>query len=335
MVKKVLFIAEAGVNHNGDISLAKKLVDLAAEAGADIVKFQTFKAENLVTADAKMADYQVQNIQKVESQYSMLKKLELKNEDFVELKGYCKEKGIGFLSTGFDLESLEFLKTLKMGLWKVPSGEITNLPYLEFLGACNEPVILSTGMCYMAEIEDAISVLTKVGLKKNFITVLHCNTDYPTPFEDVHLNAMTTIKNNLAVEIGYSDHTSGIEVSLAAVAMGATVIEKHFTLDKSLPGPDHQASLDPSEFKLLVKSIRNIEKAFGRSEKIPSQGEMKNRLVVRKSLVAAHVIEKGEMITKDNLAIKRPGSGISPMKFTEVLGSKAVRSFSKDELIEI
>lgn len=335
MVKKVLFIAEAGVNHNGDIDLAKKLVDLAAEAGADIVKFQTFKAENLVTADAKMADYQVQNTQEVESQYSMLKKLELKNEDFVELKAYCKEKGIGFLSTGFDLESLEFLKTLKMCLWKVPSGEITNLPYLEFLGGCNEPVILSTGMCYMAEIEDAISVLTKAGLKKNLITVLHCNTDYPTPFEDVHLNAMATIKNNLDVAIGYSDHTPGIEVSLAAVAMGATVIEKHFTLDKNLPGPDHQASLDPAEFKQLVKSIRNIEKAFGRSEKIPSQGEMKNRLVVRKSLVAAHDIEKGETITKDNLTIKRPGSGISPMKFTELLGSKAVRNFSKDELIEI
>lgn len=221
-----------------------------------------------------------------------------------------------------------------MGLWKVPSGEITNLPYLEFLGKCSDPVILSTGMCYLAEIEDAIKVLLKTGLTKEKITVLHCNTDYPTPFDDVNLNAMLTIKNKLNVEVGYSDHTEGIEVSLAAVAMGAKVIEKHFTLDKNLPGPDHQASLDPVEFKALVKSIRNIELALGSSEKIPSKGEMKNRLVVRKSLVAAKNIAEGETFTNDNLTVKRPGSGVSPMKFTEILGTKARRNFKQDELID-
>lgn len=335
MDKKVLFIAEAGVNHNGDIKLARQLVDLAAEAGADIVKFQTFKAENLVTVDAQMAEYQIQNTKKTESQFEMLKKLELTEADFKDLQQYCKEKNIGFLSTGFDLDSLSFLKTLNMGLWKVPSGEITNLPYLEFLGRCNEPVILSTGMCYLEEIENAIEVLTRVGLKRDLISVLHCNTDYPTQFEDVNLNAMITIKNKLGVEIGYSDHTPGIEVSLAAVALGAVIIEKHFTLDKSLPGPDHLASLDPTEFKSLVRSIRNIEKALGGFEKVPSKGEMKNRAIVRKSLVAASNIMAGEEFTKVNLAVKRPGSGVSPMKYTNVLGTKAKRSFAKDELIEV
>lgn len=332
---RVLIIAEAGVNHNGDMSLAKKLVDLAAHAGADIVKFQTFKAENLVTVDAKMAEYQVQNTKKTESQFDMLKKLELKEEDFIELQDYCKQKGIRFLSTGFDLESLRFLKTLNMGLSKVPSGEITNLPYLEFLGSSNEPLILSTGMCYLQEVEDAIRVLMESGLEKDKITVLHCNTDYPTPYRDVNLSAMVTMKNKLGVKIGYSDHTDGIEVSLAAVALGATVIEKHFTLDKKLPGPDHQASLDPVEFKALVKSIRNIEAALGNDEKIPSEGERKNRFVARKSLVANQLIKKGETYTRENLTVKRPGSGISPMKYKEVLGTSAIRDFKKDELIEI
>jgi N,N'-diacetyllegionaminate synthase len=334
-VGKVLFIAEAGVNHNGDISLAKKLVDLAAEAGADIVKFQTFKAEALVTSNAKMAEYQVQNTKKEESQLEMLKRLELRFEDFVELQKYCREKKIGFLSTGFDLEAMEFLKTLKMGLWKVPSGEITNLPYLEFIGKCNEETIISTGMANLDEVKAAMDAVIKSGTSKDKITVLHCNTDYPTRFEDVHLNAMKTMKEKLGVKIGYSDHTPGVEVSVAAVALGATVIEKHFTLDKNLPGPDHKASLAPDELKTLVSQIRNIEKALGRSEKIPSAGEEKNIKVARKSIVAKKNISSGEIFTADNLTVKRPGNGINPMNWYEVIGKKASRNYSADELIEL
>jgi N,N'-diacetyllegionaminate synthase len=331
---KVLIIAEAGVNHNGDINLARKLVDLAAEAGADIVKFQTFKAENLVTSTAKMADYQVQNTNKVESQFEMLKRLELTEKDFIELQAYCHTKKIGFLSTGFDLESLAFLKTLNMGLWKIPSGEITNLPYLEFLSKLNEPIIVSTGMSYLAEVQDALDILLSNGLKKEKITVLHCNTDYPTPPCDVNLRAMQSMQKTLGVNIGYSDHTSGIEISLAAVAMGATVIEKHFTLDKELPGPDHKASLAPEEMKALVSGIRNIEMALGKAEKAPSYGEMKNRGVVRKSIVALTEIKKGQIFSYDNLTIKRPGSGISPMKIKDIINQKATRDYTKDELIE-
>lgn len=332
---KVLFIAEAGVNHNGDILLAKKLVDLAAEAGADIVKFQTFKAESLVTSTAKMAEYQVQNTKKEESQLEMLKRLELKFEDFIELQKYCREKNIGFLSTGFDLEAMEFLKTLKMGLWKVPSGEITNLPYLEFIGKCNEETIISTGMANLDEVKAAVDVVVNSGTSKDKITVLHCNTDYPTRFEDVHLNAMKTIKEKLGVKIGYSDHTPGVEVSVAAVALGATVIEKHFTLDKNLPGPDHKASLSPDEFKTLISQIRNIEKALGRSEKIPSAGEEKNIKVARKSIVAKKNISLGEIFTTDNLTVKRPGNGINPMKWYEIIGKKASKNYQEDELIEL
>ena len=332
---KVLFIAEAGVNHNGDIVLAKKLIDVASEAGVDIVKFQTFKAENLVTTNAKMADYQVQNTNKVESQYDMLKRLELRDADFVELQRYSKEKGIRFLSTAFDLESLAFLKTLNMGLWKVPSGEITNLPYLEFIGKCNTTVILSTGMANFEEVEAAVNVLVKSGTEKSKITVLHCNTDYPTKFEDVHLKAMLTMKEKLGLNIGYSDHTDGLEVSIAAVALGATVIEKHFTLDKSLPGPDHKASINPEELKSLISQIRNIEKALGRSEKTPSDGEMKNINIARKSIVANTDILIGQFFTSENLTVKRPGSGVSPMKWYDVLGQKAKKNYKKDELIEI
>jgi N,N'-diacetyllegionaminate synthase len=333
--KKVLIIAEAGVNHNGDIELAKKLIDKAVEAGVDIVKFQTFKAESLVTIDAQMAEYQKENTQKNQSQFELLKKLELTEEDFKTLQAYCNTKGIKFFSTGFDLESLEFLKTLKMGLWKAPSGEITNRPYLEFLGRQNEHVILSTGMAYMSEIQEAIDVLTGAGLKKELITILHCNTDYPTPFHDVNLRAMLTIKNDLNVNVGYSDHTDGIEVSVAAVALGAMVIEKHFTLDKKMDGPDHKASLNPEELKLLVNSIRNIEEALGSSEKKPSDGEFKNRAVARKSIVAKKNISAGEVFSNENITCKRPGTGISPMKLDSVIGSKAQKSFVKDELIEL
>lgn len=332
---KVLIIAEAGVNHNGSIELAKKLVDLAAEAGVDIVKFQTFKAENLVTTTAEMANYQIQNTKKDESQYEMLKRLELKYEDFLDLQKYTIQKGLRFLSTGFDLESLEFLKTLNMGLWKIPSGEITNLPYLEFVGKTNMPVIISTGMACLEEIEAALAILINSGTEKNKISVLHCNTDYPTKFEDVHLNAMVTMQNKLGVKIGYSDHTDGVEVSVAAVALGATVIEKHFTLDKNFPGPDHKASLDPLELKMLVFQIRNIEKALGRSEKIPSASESKNIKIARKSIVAGQDILEGEIFSDKNLTIKRPGSGINPMKWYEVLGQRSTRNYKKDELIEI
>lgn len=331
--KSVLIIAEAGVNHNGDMQLAKGLVDLAADAGVDIVKFQTFKAENLVTKSAAMANYQVENTGKEDSQLAMLKKLELQESDFKELQSYCQSKGIRFFSTGFDIESLMFLKSLNMGLWKIPSGEITNLPYLEFIGKCNEPVILSTGMSSMEEIEAAIDVLVKAGTSKSKISVLHCNTDYPTRFEDVHLNAMKMMKDRLGVEIGYSDHTPGVEVSVSAVALGAKVIEKHFTLDKNLPGPDHKASLDPEELRTLVKQIRNIEKSLGRFEKIPSEREAKNIQVARKSIVAKTAIKEGEVFTIDNLTTKRPGTGINPMKWYEVLGTKAQKNYQEDDLI--
>ena len=331
--KKVLIIAEAGVNHNGNIELARKLIDIAVDCGVDIVKFQTFKSENLVTKSASMANYQVENIGKNDSQLAMLKKLELKENDFRDLKKYCEEKNIQFFSTGFDLESLTFLKNLNMGLWKIPSGEITNLPYLEFIGKCNEPVILSTGMASLDEVEAAINVLVKSGTEKNKITVLHCNTDYPTRFEDVNLNAMNTIKNRLGVEIGYSDHTPGVEVSVAAVALGAKVIEKHFTLDKNLPGPDHKASLDPNELKVLVTQIRNIEKSLGRFEKIPSLSEAKNISIARKSIVAKRYIKIGEIFTAENLTTKRPGTGISPMRWHEVIGTVAKKNYEEDDLI--
>ena len=329
----VLIIAEAGVNHNGDINLAKKLIDVAAEAGVDIVKFQTFKAENLVTKTAAMANYQIANIGEEDSQLAMLKKLELKEDDFRDLQKYCQTKGLRFFSTGFDIESLTFLKSLNMGLWKVPSGEITNLPYLEFIGKCNEPVILSTGMSAMNEVEEAVNALIKSGTDKKNISVLHCNTDYPTRFEDVHLNAMKTMRERFGVAIGYSDHTPGVEVSVAAVALGAKVIEKHFTLDKDMPGPDHKASLDPEELKTLVRQIRHIEKALGRFEKIPSDSEAKNIKIARKSIVAKKAIKEGETFTVENLTTKRPGSGINPMKWYDVLGTKAQKNYQEDDLI--
>jgi N,N'-diacetyllegionaminate synthase len=334
-MSKVLIIAEAGVNHNGDMKLAKELVDKAVCAGADIVKFQTFKAENLVTKAARMAAYQTQNTKTEESQFAMLKKLELSDAEFIELKKYSESKGIKFLSTGFDLESLEFLKTLNMGLWKIPSGEITNLPYLEFIGKQNGPVILSTGMCTLDEIRDAVKVLLDSGVSKKNLIVLHCTTDYPTSFNDVNLNAMKAISEEFNLPIGYSDHTNGIEVSIAAVALGAVVIEKHFTLDKEMSGPDHKASLDPAELKNLVDGIRNIEKALGSKNKQPTANELENIKVARKSVVAKMDIKEGEIFSLENLTTKRPGTGISPMKIKQVYGKKAKRNFVQDEIVEI
>lgn len=330
---RVVIIAEAGVNHNGDLEIAKKLVDVAVDAGADFVKFQTFKAENLVTATAKMAEYQIENLMEEDTQFSMLKKLELSEDMHYELYRYCISKGIYFLSTGFDIDSLKFLKQFKLNLWKVPSGEITNLPYLEYIGNLNDSVVLSTGMANLQEVKDAISVLVKSGTNIRNITVLHCTTDYPTSFEDVNLNVLHTLRQELGVEVGYSDHTIGIEVSIAAVALGATVIEKHFTLNRDLPGPDHKASITPDELKMLVRQVRNIEKAMGGFVKTPSEREKKNITIARKSVVAKKKISKGELFSDENLAAKRPGSGISPMKWYEIIGTQAIKDYEKDDLI--
>ena len=332
-MNKVFIIAEAGVNHNGDINLAKKLIDEAVKAGADAVKFQTFKAENLVSKNAKKADYQVENTGNNESQYEMIKKLELSFDDFIELKKYCDEKGIMFLSTPFDDESIEFLNNLGIEIFKIPSGEITNLPYLRKIGKLEKKVILSTGMADLGEIEDALDVLINSGTKKENITVLHANTEYPTPFEDVNLKAMQTISCAFDVDVGYSDHTMGIEVPIAAVAMGAKVIEKHFTLDRNLEGPDHRASLEPDELKAMVSTIRNIEKALGNGIKKPSKSEKKNIEVARKSIVAKRDIKKGEKFSEENLTVKRPGNGISPMRWDEIIGKVANRDYKEDELI--
>jgi len=333
-MKHVLIIGEAGVNHNGSMEMAKQLIDAAAVAGVDYVKFQTFKAEKLVTKDAKQAEYQQRNA-KDDSQFTMLKKLELSEAQHEELIAYCKEKGVKFLSTAFDMESVEYLHSLHLGLWKIPSGEITNYPYLKAIAQYGEPVILSTGMCEIEDVQNAVEVLCKYGLKKEQITVLHCNTEYPTPMKDVNLRAMLGIKEKVGVKVGYSDHTKGIEVPIAAVALGAEVIEKHFTLDRTLPGPDHKASLEPNELKAMVDAIRNIEQALGDGQKHVSASEEKNMAIARKSIVAAKDIKRGELLTEDNLTTKRPGSGISPMRWEEVIGTKAIRDFAEDELIEI
>ena len=335
-MKRTLIIAEAGVNHNGDIAKAKALIDKGAEAGVDYVKFQTFKAGNLVTKQAKRAAYQDKNTQDNDSQYEMLKKLELSQKDHQELIDYCVQKGVQFLSTGFDFESLEFLAGLGITIAKIPSGEITNLPYLRQVANLFPEVILSTGMANITEIKDAVKVLTDNGVSKDKITVLHCNTEYPTPMEDVNLKAMLHIQRELGVPVGYSDHTLGIEVPIAAVALGATVIEKHFTLDKTLPGPDHKASLEPEELKAMVMAIRNVEKAIGGSGlKEVSKSEVKNKPIARKSIVAATKIAQGEVFTPKNLTIKRPGTGISPMRWDEVIGKKAKQDFQEDDLIEL
>ena len=329
-----LIIAEAGVNHNGDINLAKKLIDVASEAGVDYVKFQTFKAENLVQRNAKKASYQIDNTDNAGSQFTMLKKLELSNENHNILIEYCKLKNVKFLSTAFDFESMDFLKN-KLDFYKIPSGEITNLPYLEKVAKLGLPVVMSTGMANMQEVREAFEVLLKNGLMKEEITILHCNTEYPTPMEDVNLTAMLSIEKELGVKIGYSDHTLGIEVPIAAVAMGATVIEKHFTLDRNMEGPDHKASLEPGELTAMVKAIRNIELALGDGIKKPSKSEKKNISIVRKSIVTIKPVKKGDAFTINNISIKRPGNGISPMKWYEVLGSKAIRDFNVDELLEL
>ena len=319
----IRIIAEAGVNHNGSMELAKKMVDKAKEAGADYIKFQTFQPEKLVSKYAAKAEYQKKTTGSEESQLEMLKKLALTREDFRELKDYCKEAGIGFISTPFDLESIDFLERLDMDFWKVPSGEITNLPYLIKIAKTGRPIVMSTGMCQMEEIEEALTWLKKSGAGE--ITLLHCNTQYPTPMEDVNLNAMQSLRRQFQLPVGYSDHTQGIEVPIAAVALGATVIEKHFTLDQTMEGPDHMASLAPEELTAMVRGIRNIEKALGDGEKGVTPSEMANRTVARKSIVAAGSIRKGEPFTETNLTVKRPGNGISPMNWFEVLGKVAKR----------
>jgi len=332
---KVFIIAEAGVNHNGSFKTAKKMVDVAVSAGADAIKFQTFNAKLLVSKYAPKARYQKIAVGKDESQLEMIKKLELGFNAHKELLRYCYKKKIIFLSSAFDLESVDLLVRLGLKIFKIPSGEITNLPYLRKIGSSGKKIIMSTGMASLKEIKNALDVLLISGTKKENITVLHCNTEYPTPFKDVNLLAMLTIKDKLKVSVGYSDHTLGIEVAIAAVALGASVIEKHFSLNKDMVGPDHKASLDPGELSDLVASIRNIEKALGSGHKKLSLSEAINIGIVRKSIVAARGIKKGELFNDDNLAIKRPGTGITPMKWDYLLGKIAKKDFCKDELIKI
>lgn len=327
-MSKVFIIAEAGVNHNGSLEIAKNMVDIAFETGCDAIKFQTFKAENVISKFAQKAEYQKQATCAEESQLDMVKKLELSFYAFKELYDYCKNKGIMFISTPFDLESIDFLASLDMPIFKIPSGEITNLPYLRKINALGKKVILSTGMSNLNEIQEALDILNNCE-----VILLHTNTQYPTPIEDVNLLAMNTIKDTFGVDVGYSDHTLGIEVSVAAVALGAKVIEKHFTLDKTMQGPDHKASLKPEDLKNMVKSIRNIEKALGTAHKVASKSESPNIEIARKSIVAKVAISKGEMLSEENLTVKRPGNGISPMKWDEIIGTKATRDYQEDELI--
>jgi len=330
----VFIIAEAGVNHNGSVTIAKKLIDVAVEAGVDAVKFQTFKAEKLVSKDAQKAKYQKENMKTSDnSQFNMLKKLELDIDTHKQLIEYCNDRDIMFLSTPFDHDSIEMLNDLGLKIFKIPSGEITNLPYLRDIGKLKKKVILSSGMAKIGEIEDALDVLVDAGTLKENITILHANTMYPTPMEDVNLKAMQTIGNTFDTAYGYSDHTLGIEVDIAAVAMGASVIEKHFTLDKTMEGPDHKASLEPNELKKMVKVIRNIELALGNGIKKPTKSEIPNMKVARKSIVASRDIKKGEKFTRDNLAVKRPGNGINPMRWDEIMGSIAQKDYAEDELI--
>lgn len=331
--KKTFIIAEAGVNHNGSFELAKQLVDKAVWAGADCIKFQTFNSKNLVSKNAQKAEYQKKTTDSSESQLDMLKKLELTKEQFTELRNYCNQKGIKFLSTPFDLESIDFLASIGVKTWKVPSGEITNYPFLRAIGQRKESVIMSSGMCTLEEVRAAVNVLKEFGTTD--ITLFHCTTEYPAPYDSVNLKAMLTLQKEFGYRVGYSDHTNGIEIPVAAVVMGATVIEKHFTLDKNMEGPDHKASLEPEELRQMVLSIRNVEAAIGDGIKQPSQAEKKNIVIARKSIVAACDIKKGEVFTEDNLIAKRPGNGISPMQWNDVLGKKAVRDFDTDEMIEV
>ncbi len=329
----VFIIAEAGVNHNGSLELAKQLVDVATQAGADAVKFQTFKAKNLVSKTAQKAEYQQKTTGVYETQYQMIEKLELSDAAHMELIAYCKQKNILFLSTPFDHESIDYLNGVGMPVFKIPSGEITNLPYLRHVGSCGKPIILSTGMADLGEVEDALDVLHASGIPKERITVLHATTEYPCPISEVNLKAMQTMSFAFGVSVGYSDHTQGIEIPIAAVAMGAVVIEKHFTLDRDMDGPDHKASLEPDELVAMVKAIRNVETALGNGVKKPSASEMKNITVARKSIVASRSICKGELLREDNLAVKRPGNGINPMRWDELIGTIANKNYQSDELI--
>lgn len=332
-MNKVNIIAEAGVNHNGDLGLAKKLVDCAAQAGADCVKFQTFCAEQVVSVTAPKAEYQKDTTRSEGSQLDMVKKLELSYDAFVILKEYCRLREIEFLSTPFDLSSIRFLDKLGIPFWKIPSGEVTNYPYLAEIGRTRRPVVMSTGMCTLEEVGEAMEILRLHGTID--IRLLHCNTEYPTPYEDVNLLALRQMREYFKCEVGYSDHTLGIEIPIAAAALGAVVIEKHFTLDRNMEGPDHKASLEPDELADMVARIRHVEQALGTGEKIPSSSEKKNIAVARKSIVAACPIKKGEVFSETNLTTKRPGTGISPMRWTQVLGTRAVRDFTEDELIEL
>lgn len=334
-MSKVVIIAEAGVNHNGSFEMACRLADEAKRAGADYVKFQTGIPENVISVRAEQAEYQKHNTGTSESQLDMVRKIMLRPDDFKSLKEYCDSIGIRFLSTPFDLDSIDILKPLEMDLWKIPSGEITNLPYLRKIASMGQPVVMSTGMSRLGEVDDAVGVLLDGGLTLDMITLLHCNTEYPTPYTDVNLRAMLTLRDAIGCRVGYSDHTLGIEVPVAAVAMGAEVIEKHFTLDKTLPGPDHVASLEPAELKAMVSAIRHTEAALGSGRKDVSPSERKNIAIARKSIIAARPISKGERFSHDNLTVKRPGNGISPMLWDTVVGLEAPRDFEPDELIEL
>ena len=333
MTHRTLIIAEAGVNHNGDLDLAKQLIDAAADAGADMVKFQTFKANRQATRTAKKADYQRQPTDSIESQHAMLRQLELTESMHHQLIAHCVTQNIGFFSTGFDIESVNLLVSLGQECFKIPSGEITNLPYLRHIGQLGKTAIISTGMATLGEIEAAIEVLEQAGTPRAKLKVLHCTTEYPAPMNEVNLRAMHGIHTAFGVAVGYSDHTQGIEVAIAAVAMGATVIEKHFTLDRNLPGPDHQASLEPTELKAMVTAIRNIEVALGDGIKRLTPSEAKNKPVARKSIVASRTIKAGEVFTAENLTAKRPGNGISPMRWDEFIGQIAQKTYKQDELI--
>ncbi|UCD54987.1 MAG: N-acetylneuraminate synthase [Candidatus Omnitrophota bacterium] len=334
-MNRIFIIAEAGINHNGSIVNAKKMIDGASEAGVDAVKFQTFKAEKEISKYAPKVEYQKRTTGAEESQLDMAKRFELKQSQFKELYNYCKEKRIIFLSSPSDLESIDFLIELELDTLKIPSGEITNLPFLRKIGSLGKKVIMSTGMADLEEIKDALDILTEAGTPKKNITILHCNTEYPTSMEDVNLLAMLTIRDTFKVEVGYSDHTLGIEVPIAAVALGAAIIEKHFTLDRNMEGPDHKASLELDELKAMVKAIRNIEKTLGNGIKKPSPSEIKNIILVRKSIVATRPIKEGEIFTVKNITTKRPATGISPMEWDKLLGTTAKRDFKKDEVVEL
>lgn len=333
-MRHTIIIAEAGVNHNGNMDIAKRLIDAAADAGVDYVKFQTFKTENLVSFNAPTAEYQKAATQET-SQYAMLKRLELNEQQHIELIEYCNKKGVKFLSTAFDMDSIDLLESLNLDLWKIPSGEITNYPYLARIAATGKPIIMSTGMCDTSDINNALDALIENGATNESITLLHCNTQYPTPYEDVNLLAMNTIKSDYGLATGYSDHTQGIEIPIAAVALGACVIEKHFTLDRNMEGSDHKASLEPAELKKMVEAIRIVEQALGSTSKTVSPSEAQNKSIARKSIVAKRNIHKGETLTEDNITVKRPGNGISPMKWREVIGTPATRDFAPDEPIEM